>query len=190
MILGNWLRRFRAGAALCRFDPRSWNRVANVLESIEGVGCRIEKTENGWGWQIIVGDGSDTPLPEGFPSGLPSGGYPFGAEYPFGISISGAAVTVYEQVVYRGGVPLKLAASTVTITADYDWAVLKIVPAASKGEDTLSLVRMADAGGYPPGDDQGNGWILRGLHQFRLANGAASWHKAGWVGADLGMMGY
>lgn len=116
--------------------------------------------------------------------------YPFGAQYPFGISIDGAAVTVHAQVIYRGGVPLKLAESTVTITADYDWAVLKIVPAASEGEDTLSLVRMADAGGYPPGDDQGNGWILRGLHQFRLANGAASWHKAGWVGADLGMMGY
>ena len=57
MILTNWLRRFRAGSPLCRFDPKSWNRVANVLESIEGVGCRIAKTENGWGWQIIVGDG-------------------------------------------------------------------------------------------------------------------------------------
>lgn len=73
MILNNWLRRYRAGAALCRFCPRSWNRIANVLESIEGVGCRIEKTENGWGWQIVVGDGSDAEPPPGFPddSGLP-----------------------------------------------------------------------------------------------------------------------
>jgi hypothetical protein len=67
MILNNWLRRYRAGAALCRFCPRSWNRIANVLESIEGVGCRIEKTENGWGWQIVVGDGSDAEPPPGFP---------------------------------------------------------------------------------------------------------------------------
>jgi len=73
MILDNWLRRYRAGAALCRFDPRSWNRIANVLESIEGVGCRIEKTENGWGWQIIVGDGSDTEPPPGMLE-LPSDG--------------------------------------------------------------------------------------------------------------------
>lgn len=73
MILTNWLRRFRAGSPLCRFDPKSWNRVANVLESIEGVGCRIEKTENGWGWQIVVGDGSDAEPPPGFPDdgGLP-----------------------------------------------------------------------------------------------------------------------
>jgi hypothetical protein len=71
VILNNWLRRFRSGAPLCAFSARSWNRICNVLESIEGVGCRIEKTENGWGWQIVVGDGSDAEPPPGFPSGLP-----------------------------------------------------------------------------------------------------------------------
>ena len=69
MILTDWLRRYRAHSPLCRFHPQSWNRIANVLESIEGIGCRIEKTENGWGWKIIVGDGSDAEPPPGFPDG-------------------------------------------------------------------------------------------------------------------------
>lgn len=36
------------------------NRVANILNDIQGVGCRIEKpvNGNGRGWKIIVGDGS------------------------------------------------------------------------------------------------------------------------------------
>lgn len=69
----DWLRRYRAHSPLCRFHPQSWNRICNVLEGIEGVGCRIQKTENGHGWLIIVGDGSDAETPPGFPaaSGLP-----------------------------------------------------------------------------------------------------------------------
>ena len=67
MIITNWLRRFSAGSPLCRFDPKSWNRVCNVLEELEGIGCRIEKSETGHGWKIIVGDGSDAEPPPGVP---------------------------------------------------------------------------------------------------------------------------
>jgi hypothetical protein len=117
----------------------------------------------------------------------PPAGYPFGPKYPFGISISGAAVTVYEQVVYRGGVPLTLAQGNVTITTDGDWVALKVTPAATAGEDTLALVRWPEADGVPADKD---GFIYRGLHKFHFASGVATWEKAGWVGGDLAMMGY
>jgi len=114
-------------------------------------------------------------------------GYPFGVEYPFGISISGAAVTVYEQVVYRGGVPLTLATDTVTIETDGDWVALQIAPSSEAGSDTLALVRWPAADGVPADKD---GFIYRGLHKFNFADDVATWAKAGWVGGDLSMMGY
>lgn len=179
-------RRPQRGMPIClRGLARGLAKMDAALSGMSFENGRVEWSANDVPHLVYGDDGRGS-----FPGGATASRYPFGPEYPFGISIDGAVVTVYSQIVYRGGVPLKLAESTVTITADYDWAVLKIVPAASEGEDTLSLVRMADDGGYPPDDDQGNGWILRGLHQFRLVAGDASWHKAGWVGADLGMMGY
>jgi hypothetical protein len=117
----------------------------------------------------------------------PPAGYPFGPKYPFGISISGAAVTVYEQVVYRGGVPLTLAQGNVTITTDGDWVALKVTPAATAGEDTLALVRWPAADGVPADKD---GVVYRGLHKFAFASGVATWQKAGWGGGDLSVMGY
>ena len=117
----------------------------------------------------------------------PRPGYPFGAEYPFGISISGAVVTVYRLIVYRGGVALELAHGNVTITTDGDWIALRVAPAAAAGEDTLALVRWPAADGVPADKD---GFIYRGLHKFHFAAGVATWEKAGWVGGELGMMGY
>lgn len=116
-------------------------------------------------------------------------GYPFGAEFPFGIAVSGAVVTVYEQVVYRGGVPLTLATGTVTIEADGDWVALKVTPADTAGADTLAVVRWPAADGLPC-DKAADGCIYRGLHKFAFADGRATWRKAGWVGGDIGMMGY
>jgi len=118
---------------------------------------------------------------------VPRPGYPFGAEYPFGISISGAVVTVYEQVVYRGGVPLTLAKDTVTIETDGDWVALQITPSSEAGSDTLALVRWPAADGVPGDKD---GCVYRGLHKFNFADNVATWAKAGWVGGDLSMMGY
>jgi hypothetical protein len=63
MILLNWLRRYRANSPLASFHPASWNRICNVLEGIEGIGCQIFKTESGHGWQVIVdGVSSDIDL--------------------------------------------------------------------------------------------------------------------------------
>jgi hypothetical protein len=113
--------------------------------------------------------------------------YPFGPEYPFGISIDGAVVTVYPQIVYRGGVALTLAQGNVTITTDGDWIALRVTPTAAAGEDTLAQVRWPSADGVPADKD---GFIYRGLHKFHFAAGVATWEKAGWVGGELGMMGY
>ena len=70
MILINWLKRIRAGSGFCGFSASSWNKVCNVLETIEGIGCTIHKTLSGNGWTIVVdGKSSDTPYPEGLTPG-------------------------------------------------------------------------------------------------------------------------
>jgi hypothetical protein len=118
-------------------------------------------------------------------------GYPYGPQYPFGILIDDADVTVAEQIIYRGGVPLKLPATTITIIADWDWAVLKVTPSSTEYGDTVTVIRMAAGfGGEPPADDKEKGWLLRGIHRFRFSGGVATWDKAGWMPSDLGMMGY
>lgn len=160
MILDNWLRRFRAGAALCRFDPRSWNRIANVLESIEGVGCRIEKTENGWGWQIIVDGNSDTE---------PSPGYdtPYEAKK---YSKSGTSVTVPAFICYHGGKALEVGETTITITADGDWIALQYDP----DTEAATLIRWPAASGLPQDHD---GLLVRGILEFDI-EGAEGAEKA------------
>jgi hypothetical protein len=109
------------------------------------------------------------------------------SENPFGISVSGAVVTIHEKIFYRGGVPLTLAEDTVTIEANGDWVALKVTPAAVAGEDTLEVVRWPAADGVPGDKD---GYLYRGLHKFNFADGVATWAKAGWVGGDLSVMGY
>jgi hypothetical protein len=183
VILHNWLRRFRSGAPLCAFSARSWNRVANVLESIEGVGCRIEKTENGWGWQIVVGDGSDAELPPDFESGS----YPFGPRWNFGVTINEAVVTVHAGLVYRGGVAAKVAETNVTITTGGDWIALKLVPGETPDADVWSLLRWPDTDELPQDDD---GSLYRGLYQFAFANGKAKLRRVGWMPGEVAMMGY
>jgi hypothetical protein len=152
VILNNWLRRYRAGAALCRFCPRSWNRIANVLESIEGVGCRIEKTENGWGWQIIVDGNSDGGTP---PAGF---GSPF-AVAPY--SASGVEVTVKGFVFYRGGVPIEVTGDTIEVTADGDWIAVEYDPEA----ETATLILWPASAGLPRDHD---GLVVRGIWEFDI----------------------
>ena len=70
MILINWLKRIRAGSGFCGFSASSWNKVCNVLETIEGIGCTINKTHSGNGWTVVVdGKSSDAPYPEGLTPG-------------------------------------------------------------------------------------------------------------------------
>lgn len=84
MILINWLKRIRAGSGFCGFSASSWNKVCNVLETIEGIGCTINKTHSGNGWTVVVdGKSSDAPYPEGVtPPGTGGGGIPSGTELP------------------------------------------------------------------------------------------------------------
>ena len=81
MIMHNWLKRIREGVGFIGFSARSWGRVCNVMETIQGVGCVINKTQSGNGWSIQVdGVHSDLPLPEGMTPG--GGGIPTGTEIP------------------------------------------------------------------------------------------------------------
>jgi hypothetical protein len=180
VILNNWLRRYRAGAALCRFSPQSWNRVANVLESIEGVGCRIAKTENGWGWQIIVDGNSDYEPPPGFESG----GYPFGPRWNFGIGFDGDAMRVYSGVCYHAGKKLAWAGpgtgNPATVTGLTDGAVVCVVY-------TLAT-RVLSIAVRDPAEDYG-GEIVRALCSVKVANNIASLDKWYGGGFELGIKG-
>ena len=195
MILSSWLRRYRANSPLCAFHPQSWNRICNVLEGIEGVGCQIQKTENGHGWLIIVGDGSDIEPPPGFPDGTSGTRYPFGPQYPFGIKITGDIVTVYETVVYRGGVAHVIGRQTLQITTDDDYIAMKCVPGETAVDDVFGFEVWPDADGCPC---DRNGVIYRAIHQFHLDTvmvdevevKTASWLRALWRSCDLGTMGY
>ena len=81
-VLHFFLKRFHAGDPVAKVaDIDNMNRIANILEGIQGMGCHIEKPTNAEGkdWTIVVdGYTSDIPPPPGFPTlGLPSGGYKY-----------------------------------------------------------------------------------------------------------------
>lgn len=83
--LRGYLWRFRAGdpvAKVCNTEHH--NRVAAILENLEGMGCRIEKPTNGSAWRIIVDGTSDIEPPADYVSPF-AGGYPWGTEYTFGL---------------------------------------------------------------------------------------------------------
>jgi hypothetical protein len=117
----------------------------------------------------------------------PPAGYPFGPKYPFGISISGAAVTVYPQIVYHGGQALETEETTVTILADGDWVVIEFDPDAST---PAVVVKQWDASAGLPRDH--DGLLVRGIWRFALDGevGAevASLERAGWAPGNLAMM--
>ena len=83
-MIVNFLDRFMPDAPVCNVcNTRHHNRVANILEGITGVGCRIEKPTGaeGHGWRIVIdgssdaGSGTDGALPSGYASPmLPPGG--------------------------------------------------------------------------------------------------------------------
>jgi hypothetical protein len=73
MRLFGFLQRFNVGDPVAKVcDTRDRNRSNTIWETIECIGARLEKPTNleGDGWRLIVGDGSDLPLPEGFPEVL------------------------------------------------------------------------------------------------------------------------
>jgi len=113
--------------------------------------------------------------------------YPFGPEYPFGISIDGAVVTVYPQIVYHGGTALETEQTDVTILADKDWIIIEFDPDAST---PAVVVKRWDASSGLPRDH--DGLLVRGIWRFALdveeGAKAASLDRAGWSPGNLAMM--
>ncbi|HQL25200.1 MAG TPA: hypothetical protein PKY95_12340, partial [candidate division Zixibacteria bacterium] len=114
-----------------------------------------------------------------FPGAATASRYPFGPEYPFGISIDGAVVTVYPQIVYHGGTALETEQTDVTILADKDWIIIEFDPDAST--PAVVVKRWDAASGLPQDHD---GLLVRGIWRFALAGEegaeAASLDRAGW----------
>lgn len=124
-----------------------------------------------------------------------SGGYPFGAQHNFGISIAGAVVTILRAVVKRGGKVYEVDVSTgaeVTITADDDWVALEVTPKDVPGDDTFEFKRYAVGTEGPPKDHDGL-WVYP-LHQFTLTEvegvNYARWKFGMYFDGVLGMMGH
>ncbi len=66
MIMPGLFKRIKKGLGFNAFSRSSWNRVCDILENIEGVGCSIIKDETGKNWKVVVdGYQSDIPFPEG-----------------------------------------------------------------------------------------------------------------------------
>ena len=52
-----WIKRLKRGDSFGAVRADDWNKIANVLETIEGEGgIAIVKTENGLHWRITAGD--------------------------------------------------------------------------------------------------------------------------------------
>ena len=100
----HFLERFVSGDPVAKTAAaRQQNRVANILEDIQGVGCRIDKPTNreGKGWRIICDGTSDVTLPPDFrTSGLP----PTNGHYQYQV----------------------LALTDTALTVDWDWVRYKV----------------------------------------------------------------
>ena len=142
MFLG-FLKRFKASAPVrVVASTRNMNRIANILEDIQGVGLRIVKRTDaeGRGWLIINDGSSDVTLPEdaekerraALSSGI--GGFPNGNKWTWGISYSGDVVTIYNPKVVTGYTVAYPADPTpLQITANNYWLYYKFTIADSTG---------------------------------------------------------
>jgi hypothetical protein len=126
------------------------------------------------------------------------GGYPYGPEYPFGISIAGDIVTVYETVVYRGGMAHVIEQQELKITADNDYLAMQCIPGDTPAKDVFSIILWPNDDGVPQDATTPIEAIYRAIHQFHLETvmvgedevKTASWLRALWRSCDLGTMGY
>lgn len=67
-MAGGWFKTYAPGSPVRLIaNVEENNRIRNILNDIQGIGCRIEKPRgaNGLGWRIIVGSGTDVdPIPD------------------------------------------------------------------------------------------------------------------------------
>ena len=60
-------KRLKKGQGFSHFSAGSWNEVLKILQNCQGIGCRIEKGNNGnWFW-IVDGTTSDVDFPDASP---------------------------------------------------------------------------------------------------------------------------
>jgi hypothetical protein len=85
----NWLRStWKAGDPLRAVgNARQQNRLANILNDLQGINCRVLKPTDaeGLGWRIAVDGGSDVPIPVGEAPPWAGGGG--GGDTPDNVSI-------------------------------------------------------------------------------------------------------
>ncbi len=60
--LGKLFNRIKPGSSFAAFPWKSWSKVCLILETIKGIGCRINRTRSGQNWSIEMVD------EDGFPS--------------------------------------------------------------------------------------------------------------------------
>ena len=141
MKIFNFLRNnFRAGEPLFHFcHPKWFNRVANILQGIEGVGCDIVKPQNaeGRGWKIVVQNPaySDAYQWQGLPTDT--------------------SVHVRVGSWYRNGAALSLAPDTGQTYKSMDVADGNYVWAAV--DSSFSSVTIANGPSYTDAD---NKWLI------------------------------
>lgn len=86
-MIVNFLRIFKPETVLRKVcNVIQMNRIANILNNIQGVNCRIVKPTNAEGrnWMIVVDGGSDILPPEGDPDWPnPFSGITQDAEYDY-----------------------------------------------------------------------------------------------------------
>jgi len=100
MVLNNWIKRLRVGLGTCHISAEGWNRMANALEGIEGVGCRVVKTRSGYGWLIIVDPATpDQPYPDGYPVPQPGASLPVGLVIPAAVEYDATATALVQRYI-------------------------------------------------------------------------------------------
>lgn len=96
----NWLKNTHKPGDPSRLVPSTAdaNRIANILQDIVGVGCRIDKPINndGYGWRIIIDGSSDGDYPVGYEPPWP------GSRQQFEASVGPTTLGVPSARVYAG----------------------------------------------------------------------------------------
>ena len=174
-------RRPQRGMPIClRGLARGLAKMDEALSGMSFENGRVEWSANDVP-HLVYGDDGRGSVPGAATD------YPFGPEHPFGISIDGAVVTVYPQIVYHGGTALETEQTDVTILADKDWIIIEFDPDAST--PAVVVKRWDAASGLPQDHD---GLLVRGIWRFALAGEegakAASLDRAGWSPGNLAMM--
>jgi hypothetical protein len=174
-----------------------WNFVANFLNDLQGVGCRVEipPEKEGLGARIIVDGSSDIPMPEG----VSPGAAPFNFEiYPDGdgLRLRGGSLFLYAFAETATPGEYEAAAEQYKYlasgTAEHD---AQILAAGSYPETATRVVTVAISGealaatigaDYPAGDPGVDWWPI-GKIEFD-ADGAITdiWQ---FVGGDIGALG-